>query len=831
MNPIFCAYIDTLEKVTRIAESSPFHSAKSQFIVQLAKQLDTEIIISVSAKDRFVKDNVNLFERYVIFLEDLEDFLLKQAKKSSVTNFDNAVKEYQKFLSPLKNFVKEFTSFPEAVFSEEKFDDSVLEILHKDDVFSVEQRYGKLERGSIPKNSDKSFCWSNIDEFIIGKTVEKDSIGLTKSASWKGQNVFIKELVLGFIPTKMKQVVHAESAKLMRLNHDNIVSVLGAIIGPEYMALVLENHTGESLLSYLLRSDDLSWNQKYKFGLQIAKGLDFLHKKDILHGNLKASNVYMDNSKNCKLSGFGLIETRNAMTLYLNHPQVDYGLIPWMAPELLSPDSENTSYTDRYALGFTLWEIGARSIPFLGKPDSISMALILQKERPEMPPSWDKGYRRLINELWRVEPGFRPELGVVIKVISALSQNLVHKIDMEANYYGNNVLVMKKAEPKSKFSFFKKSDDSKPKLRRSCRTWWSKLNITQKVILIILILGLIGFLIAMIVLASFGVFNNWGKLDIDLRGVEAVVISKQRTHLHLVKQSNQVVNASNSCSRSCYFSLDFCSFGLFSGSYFYSKKGGLFDLSEYLGQVIGEYGSAVFFRNRKSYNTDSQSVSTFTELFEGSNMRASENFIVADNYESSLSQIYDYRTSRLYTMEESSCSITAIDLTHVYVSCLDKILDMSNKELIDVQSLPGQNFSPHSDGGILQPGGGLFLSTSCSQGSGYTFCLLRKNGIIDTVIQQEFSTSTFYKSKSFIYVWDNEVIFRISRSTYEVRQFDMQLQSVNCAFNDKAVYYQYISQGVAIFEKFTFSDSTTERISELENASIDTIYSFDVDYD
>lgn len=49
----------------------------------------------------------------------------------------------------------------------------------------------------------------------------------------------------------------------------------------------------------------------FRFMHEIAKGMEYLHSKDILHGDLKASNVLVDNKYRCVISDFGLSEMKS----------------------------------------------------------------------------------------------------------------------------------------------------------------------------------------------------------------------------------------------------------------------------------------------------------------------------------------------------------------------------------------------------------------------------------------------------------------------------------------------------------------------------------------
>jgi serine/threonine protein kinase len=74
--------------------------------------------------------------------------------------------------------------------------------------------------------------------------------------------------------------------------------------------------------------------------LQIARAMDYLHQKKVMHRDLKSMNVLMDNGSNknpdlgrsslcVKVTDFGLSKLQDRFTT------LRVGSTPWMAPECL----------------------------------------------------------------------------------------------------------------------------------------------------------------------------------------------------------------------------------------------------------------------------------------------------------------------------------------------------------------------------------------------------------------------------------------------------------------------------------------------------------------
>ena len=59
-------------------------------------------------------------------------------------------------------------------------------------------------------------------------------------------------------------------------------------------------------LSDLLRTKTLSYRELVSYGLQVSRALQFAHRLDIIHGDIKPSNLLVQEDGIVKLSDFGM---------------------------------------------------------------------------------------------------------------------------------------------------------------------------------------------------------------------------------------------------------------------------------------------------------------------------------------------------------------------------------------------------------------------------------------------------------------------------------------------------------------------------------------------
>ncbi|CAO2150070.1 unnamed protein product [Urochloa humidicola] len=173
----------------------------------------------------------------------------------------------------------------------------------------------------------------------------------------------------------MKEFI-AEIVSIGRLQNRNLVQLLGYCRRKGELLLVYEYMPNGSLDKYLHNGNEdnsvLSWTQRFRIIKGIASGLLYLHEeweKVVVHRDIKASNVLLDDEMNGRLGDFGLAR------LY-DHgvdPQTTHvvGTIGYLAPEL-ARSGNATPPTDVFAFGMFVLEVtcGQRPVNHQNTQDS-----------------------------------------------------------------------------------------------------------------------------------------------------------------------------------------------------------------------------------------------------------------------------------------------------------------------------------------------------------------------------------------------------------------------------------------------------------------------------
>ncbi len=246
----------------------------------------------------------------------------------------------------------------------------------------------------------------------LGKGVH----GKVYKGTWDYNPVAIKEYDTQDFSEKTQREIRTEATVMVQAStqSDYLVRLKGMSLEKPHYCLVMEYMPGGDLYHYLHSDQDISWNIRYRIGLDISIGLHHLHSRKILHRDLKSFNVLLDSNGRAKLADFGSATIKTCSTASTSFK----GTILWAAPETFT--DEPTQKSDVYSAGMILWELASREIPYK-KAGSMAGMWIMQGKRETFPPDTPTEFQAIAEDCWQA-PEKRPEAKVLAKQLDQLWQ-------------------------------------------------------------------------------------------------------------------------------------------------------------------------------------------------------------------------------------------------------------------------------------------------------------------------------------------------------------------------------------------------------------------------
>lgn len=200
-----------------------------------------------------------------------------------------------------------------------------------------------------------------------------------------------------------------EMRLLSKLRHPSITTVMGAVISSKSEPMMVMEYMHFGALYDLLHNECMILEGALLVGIlqDVASGLRFLHSMDplVLHGDLKAKNILVDDKFRAKVADFGL--SRKG---YFKKDKAR-GTPYWMAPELLRGETANTRESDVYAFGVVLYEVFSRKEPYAGETYDDVIRLVSSEtvnKRPPVPDNCPEEAAVMMKACMLGDPAARP---------------------------------------------------------------------------------------------------------------------------------------------------------------------------------------------------------------------------------------------------------------------------------------------------------------------------------------------------------------------------------------------------------------------------------------
>ncbi|KAL2254915.1 UNVERIFIED_CONTAM: Serine/threonine-protein kinase STY46 [Sesamum indicum] len=285
-----------------------------------------------------------------------------------------------------------------------------------------EQIETKRESNHLTIPNDGTDVWEIDPQFLkFESKIASGSYGDLYKGTYRSQEVAIKILKTERLNTELQKEFAQEVYIMRKVRHKNVVQFIGACTRPPNLCIVTEYMSGGSVYDYLHKQKGtFKLPALLKVGIDVSKGMNYLHQNNIIHRDLKAANLLMDENEVVKVADFGVARVK-AQTGVMT---AETGTYRWMAPEVI----EHKPYdhkADVFSFGVVLWELLTGKIPYeYLTPLQAAVGVVQKGLRPTIPKHTHPKLAELLERCWQQDPALRPDFSELIEILQQISKEV-----------------------------------------------------------------------------------------------------------------------------------------------------------------------------------------------------------------------------------------------------------------------------------------------------------------------------------------------------------------------------------------------------------------------
>ena len=266
---------------------------------------------------------------------------------------------------------------------------------------------------------------------------------------------------------KKKILNHIELLK--KIDHPNIITLNNAYYTTDniYLHVITEYADGGDLQ---IKLDEKKEKKEYfhensilDWFMQICFALLFIHKKNIIHRNIKPSNIFLMKQNFAKLGDF---EVAKNVRPTLGHTKTIVTTLEYSAPEILNNEPYSFE-VDIWSLGVTFYQLITLNYPFEGDDNDEIEKNIKELKIKEIPADCkiDKSFIEIIKQMMSLNPKDRPTAEQILEkaIIKTRMDCYLKEKDFDAKEVNEDIEEYEKKN-KKKHKEIKVSDEEMKEL-------------------------------------------------------------------------------------------------------------------------------------------------------------------------------------------------------------------------------------------------------------------------------------------------------------------------------------------------------------------------------
>ncbi len=191
----------------------------------------------------------------------------------------------------------------------------------------------------------------------------------------------------------LQRFAHEAMSAANLSSHPNIVDVYDVGQDGDLNFIVMELIDGQDLKALIDASAPLPPEQALNIAIQAAEGLDYAHRRGLVHRDVKPQNMLLTPDGHVRIADFGIAKSH--LSTAITQAGMTFGTADYISPEQ-AQGLDATPQSDIYSLGVVLYEMLTRHLPFTADtPMAVAIQHIqkppppLRQWNPTVPPALD----------------------------------------------------------------------------------------------------------------------------------------------------------------------------------------------------------------------------------------------------------------------------------------------------------------------------------------------------------------------------------------------------------------------------------------------------------
>lgn len=219
---------------------------------------------------------------------------------------------------------------------------------------------------------------SSSADFEILASLGKGSFGTVYKVKRKeDKSIYVlKQINISQLNSKSRTAALNEVKILSSLENPHVVKYYDSFIEKNVLNIIMEFCEGGDLSKFIKSQAGrpIAESKIWKFLIQMCIGLEYIHKKKILHRDIKSLNIFLTKNEDIRIGDLGVAKV---MAESVNFAQTMVGTPYYLSPEMAEEKPYNEK-SDVWALGCVLYELCTLRHPFEANNQSALMLKIIR---------------------------------------------------------------------------------------------------------------------------------------------------------------------------------------------------------------------------------------------------------------------------------------------------------------------------------------------------------------------------------------------------------------------------------------------------------------------